>query len=112
MEYQSGATLEQKQVAAALAEAGAALIWGQHPHVLQRAEWINHHKTLVLYSLGNALFDQGGLASTRQSALALVTLDKSGVTEMRAIPFIIDVPGSRLIEAGPASAKTILGYFN
>jgi poly-gamma-glutamate capsule biosynthesis protein CapA/YwtB (metallophosphatase superfamily) len=112
MEYQSGATSEQKQIAARLAEAGAALIWGQHPHVLQRAEWANNHKTLVLYSLGNALFDQGGLASTRQSALALVTLDKSGVTEMHAIPFVIDVPGSRLIEADPASAKTILGYFN
>jgi poly-gamma-glutamate synthesis protein (capsule biosynthesis protein) len=111
LEYQSGAAPQQKQIAAQLAEAGATLIWGQHPHVLQPAEWINNRKTLVLYSLGNALFDQAGLANTRQSALALVALDKSGVKTLRAIPFVIDVPGSRLLEADPASAKTILGYF-
>jgi poly-gamma-glutamate capsule biosynthesis protein CapA/YwtB (metallophosphatase superfamily) len=111
LEYQSGATPQQKQIAAQLAEAGAALIWGQHPHVLQRAEWVNNYKTLVLYSLGNVLFDQAGLANTRQSALALVTLDASGVKTLRAIPFAIDVPGSRLIEADPASVETILGYF-
>ena len=35
--------------------------------------------TLVLYSLGNALFDQGGLDDTRQSALVVVTLDADGV---------------------------------
>jgi poly-gamma-glutamate capsule biosynthesis protein CapA/YwtB (metallophosphatase superfamily) len=111
LEYQSGAAPQQKQIAVQLAEAGAALIWGQHPHVLQRTEWIYNGKTLVLYSLGNALFDQAGLANTRQSALALVTLDISGVKALRAIPFVIDVPGSRLLEADPASAKTILGYF-
>ena len=110
-EYQSGASLEQKRIAAQLAEAGAALIWGQHPHVLQPAEWINDRKTLVLYSLGNALFDQAGLASTRQSALALVTLDANGAETLHAIPFVIDVPDSRILEADPASAKTILGYF-
>lgn len=111
MEYQSGASSEQKQIAAQLAESGAALIWGQHPHVLQPAEWIDNHKTLVLYSLGNALFDQAGLANTRQSALVLVTVSTSGVETLRAIPFVIDVPGSKIIEADSESAKTILEYF-
>ena len=110
-EYQSGASPEQKQIAAQLAEAGAALIWGHHPHVLQPAEWINSGKTLALYSLGNALFDQAGLADTRQSALALVTLEASGVKTMRVIPFVINVPDSRIEEADPASAETILGFF-
>lgn len=111
LEYQSGASSEQKEIATQLAEAGAALIWGQHPHVLQPVEWINNHKTLVLYSMGNALFDQAGLANTRQSALALVTLDANGVIGTRAIPFVIDTRGSHILEADPASAKTILEYF-
>jgi poly-gamma-glutamate capsule biosynthesis protein CapA/YwtB (metallophosphatase superfamily) len=111
MEYQSGATSEQKQIAVQLAEAGAALIWGQHPHVLQPAEWINNHQTLVLYSLGNVLFDQTGLANTRQSALALVALDTSGVKTLRAIPFVIDVPGSRILEADPTSIISIMKFF-
>jgi len=33
LEYQAGASPLQKRIAAQLAEAGAALIWGHHPHV-------------------------------------------------------------------------------
>lgn len=45
------------------------------------------------------------------SALALVTLDPNGVADFRAIPFMIDVPNSRVIEAAPASAQVIMRYF-
>lgn len=110
-EYQAGASRYQTEIAAHLAEAGAALIWGHHPHVLQPAGWINDNRTLVFYSLGNALFDQQGLANTRQSALALVSLAPNSVVDYRAIPFLIDVPTSRLAEADPASAQTIMMYF-
>ena len=110
-EYQGGASTVQKQIAGELAEAGAALIWGHHPHVLQPAEWIHDHKTLVLYSLGNALFDQYGLAATRRSALALVTLDPSGAQGLEIIPFLIDFRDSRIIEAAPEDAQSILNYF-
>jgi poly-gamma-glutamate synthesis protein (capsule biosynthesis protein) len=110
-EYQSGASQVQKEIAAQLAEAGAALIWGHHPHVLQPAEWIGEDRALVFYSLGNALFDQHGLANTRQSALALVRLDSTGIMDYRAIPFLIDVPNSRVVEADPGSAEVIMRYF-
>jgi hypothetical protein len=61
----------------------------------------------VLYSLGNALFDQPGLADTRQSALVLVTLDTRGVQSARAVPFVIDVPVSRLVAPDAETAKQI-----
>jgi poly-gamma-glutamate synthesis protein (capsule biosynthesis protein) len=109
-EYQSGASSNQKQIANELSKAGAVLIWGHHPHVLQPVEWINDHKTLALYSLGNALFDQHGLESTRQSALVQVTLNASGVEKINAIPFLIDVSNSRIVEPDPVSAETILGF--
>jgi len=108
LEYQSGASPAQKRIASQLADAGAALIWGHHPHVLQPIEWLRDGKTLVAYSLGNALFDQAGLANTRQSALALVTIDASGVKAINVIPFLIDLTGSRIVASDPTSAKIII----
>jgi poly-gamma-glutamate capsule biosynthesis protein CapA/YwtB (metallophosphatase superfamily) len=110
-EYQSGASTSQKEIVEQLGEAGAALIWGHHPHVLQPVEWIDDSQTLVLYSLGNGLFDQYGLENTRRSALVLVMLDSYGVKQFSAIPFLIDVPNSRIVGAGQTDVEVIMEYF-
>ena len=122
MEYQGGASDRQESLAKEFAEAGAALIWGHHPHVLQPAAWIgagpceglkpSQGCTLVLYSLGNALFDQGGLDDTRQSALVVVTLDAHGVTGVRTVPFEIDVINSRVIQPDVSAAAKIRDRLN
>jgi poly-gamma-glutamate synthesis protein (capsule biosynthesis protein) len=98
MEYQAGASDRQKDLAHRFAEAGAVLVVGTHPHVLQPVEWIatGGRKTLVLYSLGNALFDQPGLPDTRQSALVVIQLNEHGIQSARAVPFAINVPASRV----------------
>jgi poly-gamma-glutamate capsule biosynthesis protein CapA/YwtB (metallophosphatase superfamily) len=108
-EYQQGAGSRQKALAQQFADAGAALVVGTHPHVLQPAKWIQTAcgKTLILYSLGNALFDQAGLADTRQSALVMVTLDSEGVKSARAVPFEIDVVRSRIIQPDVQTARQI-----
>jgi poly-gamma-glutamate synthesis protein (capsule biosynthesis protein) len=113
-EYQGGASDRQKSLAQEFAEAGAVLVWGHHPHVLQPAQWIEtaQGKTLVLYSLGNALFDQGGLADTRRSALVLVTLDADGVTSVRSVPFEIDILNSRLVQPDAWTAEKIRDRLN
>jgi len=109
LEYQQGASDRQKALARQFAQAGAALVVGTHPHVLQPAGWIQtaQGKTLVLYSLGNALFDQAGLPDTRQSALVLVTLNLQGVQSARAVPFEIDPTNSRLLPPEPQVAARI-----
>ncbi len=114
MEYQGGASERQKDLAQEFAQAGAALIIGTHPHVLQPAAWIPGAagKTLVLYSLGNALFDQAGLPDTHQSALVLLTLDAQGVRSARVLPFIIDVHASRVAAPDPQTAQHILDLIN
>jgi poly-gamma-glutamate capsule biosynthesis protein CapA/YwtB (metallophosphatase superfamily) len=114
LEYQAGPSDRQKTLAQQFAEAGAALIIGTHPHVLQPAAWIEtaRGKTLVLYSLGNALFDQPGLPDTRQSALLLVTLDPHGVRSAVAVPFEIDVPHSLILQPDAKTAKNILERLN
>lgn len=110
-EYQAGASTRQKQIAEQFADAGAALIWGHHPHVLQPAEWIRDSRALVLYSLGNALFDQYGLDNTRRSALVLVTSDSNGAREFKVIPFLIDVQKSRIVGPEQADVQLIMQYF-
>jgi len=55
-EYQTSYNLSQKKLARELIDAGADLIIGHHPHVVQGME-IYHGKP-IFYSLGNFIFDQ------------------------------------------------------
>jgi poly-gamma-glutamate synthesis protein (capsule biosynthesis protein) len=115
MEYQGGASDRQKSLAQQFVDAGAALVWGHHPHVLQPCEGCQtSHGTraVILYSLGNALFDQGGLSDTRQSALVMVTLNAQGVTDFRAVPFVIDVIESRVVQPNAETAAKIRTRLN
>jgi len=55
-EYQSFPSDRQRHLAHLMAAAGADLIVGHHPHVIQSVEMIG--KTMVFYSVGNLVFDQ------------------------------------------------------
>lgn len=82
----------QREQARLLAQAGATLIVGSGPHVLQGTERIGN--TLVLYSLGNLLFDQpypaawlGALVRVQVrgesiTACAVPTFTRSGRVEL------------------------------
>ena len=59
----------QKEQAPLIAQAGADLIIGDHPHVLQGIEFIGD--TPVIYSVGNFLFN----SRTQDTCLVEVTLD-------------------------------------
>lgn len=60
LEYKRTPSDEQRRLAKLMAEAGADIIIGHHPHVLQPIEWVetDKHKTLVVYSLGNFISGQ------------------------------------------------------
>lgn len=60
-EYQEEANFSQRELAKQLADWGADVIIGTHPHVLQSVEWVSAadgRQTLVMYSLGNFLSAQ------------------------------------------------------
>jgi poly-gamma-glutamate synthesis protein (capsule biosynthesis protein) len=59
-EYQHRPLERQRQAAAVLAEAGAGLILGHHPHVLQPVAWVGQepHRALVAFSMGNFVSNQ------------------------------------------------------
>jgi gamma-polyglutamate biosynthesis protein CapA len=110
-EYQPAPDAYQENLAQALADSGAAVVWGHHPHILQPAKWLNgkgqQQPTLVLYSLGNALFDQAGLPDTRRSAAALIWLGKDGVINAGAVPFDLDVRRGLVIPANPTDTAAV-----
>jgi len=62
--------------------------------------------------LGNALFDQYGLADTSRSALILVTLDAQGVNEVQVVPYEIDAINSCVVPADLSTEQKILQRLN
>jgi poly-gamma-glutamate synthesis protein (capsule biosynthesis protein) len=72
----------QKRLARQAMDAGADLVIGHHPHVIQTIE--PYKNGLIAYSLGNFVFDQ----EKRDAGLALwITADRKGVREVRGITF-------------------------
>jgi poly-gamma-glutamate synthesis protein (capsule biosynthesis protein) len=61
----------QRKQARALVAAGADLVLGHHPHVIQDVEWMG--PALVVYSMGNFLFDAFQV-TWRQSMIVHATL--------------------------------------
>jgi poly-gamma-glutamate synthesis protein (capsule biosynthesis protein) len=77
----------QRLEAHAAVDAGAALVIGSHPHVLQQIE--RYHGGVIAYSLGNFVFDQyAGIADA--SIILRVVLNRSGVLRYDYIPVLID----------------------
>jgi hypothetical protein len=71
-----------------LAREGVDVILGQHPHVLQRVEWIG--RTLVFYSLGNFIFDST-FPEASETVLARLQLRRGEPVEAEVLPlWIID----------------------
>lgn len=63
VEYQTYANTEQKTIAQQLCDLGVDVIIGGHPHVVQPVELLTstvdpQHKTVCLYSMGNAVSNQ------------------------------------------------------
>lgn len=76
-----------REVAAEAIAAGADLVIGHHPHVLQGAEWIDGR--LVVWSLGNFAFDQDFL-STFSSAFLRTVWEGDQLVQARLIPLFLD----------------------
>ncbi|WP_171685872.1 CapA family protein [Paenibacillus planticolens] len=86
-EYESFPNESQKELARKLADLGVHIVIGNHPHVLQPPAWVtgqNGHKTLVLYSLGNFISAQGGVAK-RVGGMAAIDVIKTTVKDRSTI---------------------------
>ncbi|MDB4940223.1 MAG: hypothetical protein JWO40_648 [Candidatus Doudnabacteria bacterium] len=68
-------------------DAGAEMVLGHHPHVLQTVE--KYHGKYILYSLGNFVFDQMFSLETRQSVITKTTFNKEGLEKIEFTPVMI-----------------------
>lgn len=90
-----------------MADSGADLIIGAHPHVLQGIDYING--VPVFYSLGNYLFN----SNTQDTCLVTLTLDSSqadgvSVESLQFVPCIQS--GGMTVEADAENKARIIGY--
>jgi poly-gamma-glutamate synthesis protein (capsule biosynthesis protein) len=83
-EYQQYPDEEQLAVSRAAVEAGACLVIGHHPHVVQGTE--EYAGGFIVYSLGNFVFDIDVLEGAREGAILRVLLGDSGVERAEMIP--------------------------
>jgi poly-gamma-glutamate synthesis protein (capsule biosynthesis protein) len=74
VEYALKPTRDQVELAHQMIDAGADLIVGSHPHVVQPLE--NYHDHWIAYSLGNFIFDQENPTTHRGLMLRVTVRDK------------------------------------
>ncbi len=67
----------QRQLARTMIDAGADVVVGNHPHVTQGAEY--YRGRLIVYSLGNFVFDGFELPAAKRGWLLRLTLDRPGL---------------------------------
>jgi hypothetical protein len=91
----------QRQLARTMIDAGADVVVGGHPHVTQGAEY--YRGKLIVYSLGNFVFDGFDNAATRTGWLLRLTLDKSGLMAWETLAAHMDDDGSPQPRAGVAT---------
>jgi len=96
-EYGFAPNGRQRELAEMAAASGADIVIGHHPHVLQSVERIGD--TLVLYSLGNFVFDQGW-SRTRESTLVRYELGADGRARVSFVPIVIG-EGTPRVASGP-----------
>lgn len=99
-EGQQTTNAAQRASAHAAIDAGAALVIGAHPHVLQGAE--RYHGGLIAYSLGNFVFD--GLYKRSETAILKVTLSRDGVRSFEWLPVALRDGRPQLASGAQASA--------
>lgn len=72
----------QRDQSKEIAEAGANLIIGAHPHVLQKIDYVSG--VPVVYSMGNYIFN----SKTLDSCMILTTLHKDGTMNLQFVPAV------------------------
>ncbi|MEC5308364.1 CapA family protein [Bacillus thuringiensis] len=86
-EYDTKVNQRQQSLAKALVDAGADIIIGHHPHVLQSFEI--YKNSIIFYSLGNFIFDQGW-TRTKDSIIVQYHLHNDGRATVDIIPLQIN----------------------
>lgn len=104
-EYEPLPNERQIRFAHAAIDAGAEMVVGHHPHVVQSIEI--YKGKYIFYSLGNFVFDQMWSRETREGLAFAATFTKDGLKGVKYRPVLIeDYAQPRLLE-GEEAAKIV-----
>ncbi|HLD34266.1 MAG TPA: CapA family protein, partial [Patescibacteria group bacterium] len=109
VEYVNDPSEHQRTFARAAIDAGADLVLGHHPHVVQKMEL--YKEKYIFYSLGNFVFDQMWSQDTREGLGLMIHMNKEGVTEIEYHPVVIDDYCQPNLATGEA-AEAIISRLN
>ena len=82
----------QRRLARRMIDAGADVVVGGHPHVTQGAEYYRGH--LIVYSLGNFVFDGFDRPPEKSGWLLRLTLDRDGLVAWDTLAAHMDDDGT------------------
>ena len=94
IEYMPKPTQAQIAFAHAAIDAGATLVIGHHPHVVQPEE--QYRGGLIFYSLGNLVFDQYQREATQHGEIVEISFLGSNILSSRILPVKITPTGPEL----------------
>lgn len=86
-----------KVLARAFVDAGAEMVIGSHPHVVQELE--EYAGKRIYYSLGNFIFDQYWNDAVRTGLLLKVSFSQNGVTKVEEIPIYLETDGRTCLKS-------------
>ena len=109
IEYNSGPDNSQVNFAHAAIDAGADLIIGHHPHVVQTME--QYKGKYIFYSLGNFVFDQPQTQETKDGLMIKVYFTRDRVNKISLFPVTMKSLAQPQI-ADSDEAKKILDRLN
>ncbi len=87
-EYRTRATDAQRAFGEQLIDAGADLVVGHHPHVVEELQ--QYHGGWIAYSLGNFVFDQTFSEETNRGAMLHVNVWRHAIDSVRLAPIRIN----------------------
>jgi poly-gamma-glutamate capsule biosynthesis protein CapA/YwtB (metallophosphatase superfamily) len=87
VEYATTSLPRVQELAHEFVDAGASIVVGSHPHVVQQHE-VYHGKN-IYYSLGNLIFDQYWTDAVDHGLLLDVAFNKNGVKAVSELPIVL-----------------------
>lgn len=104
-EYKREPTQFQKDFAHAAIDAGASVVIGSHPHWVEGVE--KYGKGIILYSLGNFVFDQSFSLDVKTGLVAKISFKGDEDPTVELLPVRIEGTQPRFLEGDEKTAELV-----